>query len=154
MKDNNDFLFKYGSLVAKLGFVQIPNILVRNRKALNLTGSEQELAMILISYEFSGVVSFPSLKQITNQNGMSSSTIHSAKKGLENKRYLSIDRSKPNKYKTHQYDLLGLRKKLRAVAKNVLDYQFIKEKISEEEYWKLIEKDNQQEALFTNIFKN
>lgn len=149
MKTSSDFRFKYGTLVVKLGFVQVPNMLVRNRKSLNLTRSEQELAIILLSYEFNGTTSCPSFVEIAKKNGMSSRTIHEAKSGLESKQYLRINRTQRNKYKTHQYDLSGLRKKIRKLAGIILDNQFIEKKILEEEYRNLKKIDSREEGLFT-----
>jgi len=141
-----NFRFKYGSLVQRHGFTQVPNILIRERKMLGLTQSELTLAIYLLSYEYDGIESWPSLAEMERKSGMSSATVHKAKRGLATKGYLKM--SGRGVRMTSRYSLAGLRKKLRDIGYVITRSDLARRKISEEEYSKLMDADAVEKHLF------
>ena len=146
-KDVHDFKFRYGTLVQKEGFAQIPNLLIRHRKALKLSAAEQYLAIYLLSFDHDGLGCSPSLERMGKITGMSSSTIHNAKKGLVAKGYITVFPAK-HKKQPNSYRLDGLRKALRALAVRRLKDRFLKGRVSEQEMNEWLRKDTGEDAFF------
>ena len=154
----NNFRFKYGALISHFGFTQVPNFLVKNRKLLGIGRSEMDLVCALLSYEFDGATSCPSLSGISKRNGIAYATIWSAKKKLEKKGYLRVkignEKYLSGPYRNNQYDLSGLRRKLREIARVKLQEQFFDKKISNADYERLINTDAHEKHIFEDIFKS
>ena len=98
-------------------FVEIPANLIRNMAQLKLTPSE----FIFLSYLLSAddawkqgrPVAIP-LRDAQRATGLSWGTIHSAKRGLIGKHFMSIMNVR-NKARTNTYDLSPMRRKLEDV---------------------------------------
>lgn len=126
------FKMKFGSIVEKQGFTQVPNILIRERKALKISRVELELILNFMSYEFNGTSSYPSLLKLARHNGTTETTIHKAKTSLETKGY--IQRIGVSPFGTVVFSLGGIKRRIEAIAEIKLDKQCIDRDISEEEY--------------------
>lgn len=135
----SNFNIKYGSLIARYGFTQIPNLLIKHWKVLGLTKSEYLLALNLLVYDHTDSACFPSLKEIAVHTRMSSATVSKAVKGLEEKKLFEIRRRNGM---TSIYNSIGLRRKIRALAKTQLENSYIHNEINEDEFKSILQKDS------------
>ena len=139
-KEISNFQVKYGRRTLYFGFVQTPNLLIQNKKALGLTTSELFLLQYLMSYGSAHEIAdwvYPSLKEMSKMTGLSTGTIHAAKDGLVNKGFIEILK-KENPYGTNYYNLFPIREKLEHIATRKIEQQFVNKKMNQKKYDELM----------------
>jgi hypothetical protein len=112
----------FGRQIAHFGFTPIPNILLRNRVALKLAPAEWSLLIDLLSralQESAEFLVYPSVGEIVAQTGYVSTTIHTAKDGLVEKKMMKIPNER-NRLRTNFYDLRPCIEKLNRFASDKL----------------------------------
>lgn len=153
----NQFRLKYGSLVTHFGFTQVPNLLLRHQKKLRIKNSDMILVLNLMSYEYDKPISSPAFRTIMRSTGMSSRTIHEAKKRLERLGYLVRNKSKKTQFNTDEKSLTGLTKMMRILARVLIEHELKEDRCSEdrrETLRDLLHWDEGEEHLFEWQFKN
>ena len=79
----------WGNEILDGGFLQVPLLLLRNYKAFGLTDSELCLALVVLSYKFSGSDPWPSTGTIARLMGKKPDAVFKASRSLKEKKMLS-----------------------------------------------------------------
>jgi DNA-binding Lrp family transcriptional regulator len=112
MAQNNFSSFddRYGSRVLLFGFTQIPNILIRKLKELDISPTDLSIILYVESYEDD---SFHAVSSIANALNLHPNTIRTSIRKMEKMHYL---KRIYNTGSASHYDFSGLRSKIRAYS--------------------------------------
>lgn len=114
-KDKTKVSSKWGDYISNKGWIAIPSSIIKNQKKLNITSSELNIILILLSYWWEeDNLPFPSKKLMADIIGCDISTIRRNIKSLEDKGLINREyRKQPivdGKYKnqSNKYNFKGL----------------------------------------------
>lgn len=122
--DEEDYSFefsaKWSQVVAKQGFTQIPNALLRSRKQLGVTTTELYILIVLESFRYDNWrAPYPSLQLLSEITGLHRQTIYRATAKLETLELIE----KYRRYNSSSvYDLRPVGQRLDQLAVNAGDY--------------------------------
>ena len=104
----------WGDSLAEHGFTQIPNLLIRYHRKLDLTPQEVLWVLVILSYQWTHEAAFPSHDQVAADLGVTRQTAIRLSRSVEEKGCVTISKT-PGR--SNAYDVIGpLSAKLRAVA--------------------------------------